>query len=299
MIVTFEKCVPTKLEHKKMSVVAEYRARKTSRSPEVKSKEKGIHVACVQETRWKGQKAKGIKGYKLWYTGLDSRRIGVDILVSNDIPKQLVEVRRCSDRIMLVRIVVGEEITSIVSAHGPQMGLDEQVKCEFWDNLGDLIRTIPHDEKVFAGGDFNGHIGRDAGNFNSAHGGFGLGARNESGENLLEFALAKDLVIANSIFRKKEENLTTYKSGGHATQVDYFLVRKGNRASCLDFKVVLGTEMPTQHRLLILVFRMRKKITEKKVKSKGKIIWERLKGDKVTTLASKISGLLKPVRGCE
>ena len=28
-----------------------------------------IHIACVQETRWKGQKAKGIKGYKLWYAG--------------------------------------------------------------------------------------------------------------------------------------------------------------------------------------------------------------------------------------
>ena len=29
-----------------------------------------------------------------------------------------------------------------------------------------------------------------------------------------------------------------------------FLVCKGDRASCLDFKVVLGIEMPTQHRLL-------------------------------------------------
>ena len=53
-----------------------------------------------------------------------------------------------------------------------------------------------------------------------------MGARNEIRENLLEFALAKDLVIENSIFRKKDEHLTTYKSGGHATQVDYFLVRK-------------------------------------------------------------------------
>ena len=182
-----------------------------------------------------------------------------------------------------------EEIISIVSAYGPQVRLDEQVKCEFWDNLGDLMRTIPEDEKVFLGGDFNRHIGRDAGNYNSVHGGFGLGARNESGENLLEFALAKELVIANSIFRKKDEHLITYKSGGHATQVDYFLVRKGDRASCLDCKVVLGTEMPTQHRLLVLVFRMRKKIVEKKVESRGKIMWGRLKGDMVTTLSSKIS----------
>ena len=73
-------------------------------------------VACVQETRWKGKKAKGIRGYKLWYTGLDGRRKGVGILVFNDILKQLVEVKRCGYRIMLVRIVVREEIISIVSA---------------------------------------------------------------------------------------------------------------------------------------------------------------------------------------
>ena len=113
---------------------------------------------------------------------------------------------------MLVRIVVGEDIISIVSPYGPQVRLDEQVKCEFWDNLGDLMRTIPEDEKVFLGGDLNGHIGRDASNYNLVHGGFGLGARNESGENLLDFVLAKKLVIANSIFRKKDEHLITYKS---------------------------------------------------------------------------------------
>ncbi|XP_057523856.1 uncharacterized protein LOC130803670 [Amaranthus tricolor] len=182
--------------------------------------------------------------YKLYAT-LYYKRNGVDILVSNDILKQLVEVSRCNERIMPVRIVVGEEIISIVSG--------------------------------------------DADNYNSVHGGFGLGARNESGESLLEFALAKELIIANFIFRKKDEHLITYKSGGHATQVDYFLVRKGDRASCLDCKVVLGTEMPTQHRLLVVVFRMSKKIVEKKVESRGKIMWGRLKGDMVTTLLSKIS----------
>ena len=33
---------------------------------------------------------------------------------------------------------------------------------------------------------------------------------------MLEFALAKGLIIANSIFKKKDEHLITYKSDGHA-----------------------------------------------------------------------------------
>ena len=76
---------------------------------------------------------------------------------------------------MLVSIVVGEEIISIVGAYRPQVGLDEQVKCKFWDNLGDLTITIPEYENNFLEGDFNGHIGKDACNYNSVHEGYCLG----------------------------------------------------------------------------------------------------------------------------
>ena len=62
----------------------------------------------------------------------------------------------------------------------------------------------------------------------------------------------------------KGEHLITYKSGGHATQIDYALVRKGDRSLCRDCKVVLGTKMPTQHWLLVLDFKMRKRVVDKK-----------------------------------
>ena len=109
------------------------------------------------------------------------------------------------------------------------------------------------------------HIGKETYNYSSVHVRFVYGVRNENGENLHKFVLAKEMVIANSILRKKDEHLITYKSCGHATQIDYCLVRKSDRISCLDCKVVLGTEMPTQHRLLVLVFRMRKHIVQKKI----------------------------------
>ena len=44
----------------------------------------------------------------------------------------------------------------------------------------------------------------------------------------------------------------------------------------MDCKVVLGTKMSTQHRLLVLVFRMKKKIVEKKVEFRGKIMWGKI-----------------------
>ena len=51
---------------------------------------------------------------------------------------------------------------------------------------------------------------------------------------------------------------------------------------------MLGTEMPTQHRLLVLVFRMKRKIAEKKIKVRQTIMWDRFKGNMVATLSSKI-----------
>ena len=101
--------------------------------------------------------------------------------------------------IMLVRLVVGEDVISIISAYEPQVGLDKEIKHELWDNLGDLD-AIPSDKKFFVGGDFNGHIDKEAVNYNSVYGEFGYGVRNESGEILLEFALAK-----------KDEHLISYK----------------------------------------------------------------------------------------
>ena len=151
--------------------------------------------------------------------------------------------------------------------------------------------TILEDEKVFLGGDFNGNIGKKVDSYESVYDSFGLGARNKSGEHLLQFSLARDLVIANSIFRKKEEHLITFKSGGHATQIDYAVVCKGDKALCRDCTVVLGTKMPTQHRLLMLVFKMRKEIVEKTIEGRRVIMWGKLKGEVTSTFSNRIKML--------
>ena len=80
--------------------------------------------------------------------------------------------------IMLVKIVVEEEDIPIVNACGPQVGHDEQMKHEFWYNIRDFMRMIPKDENVFPGVDFNGHIDREAEDYNSICGGFGFGVMN-------------------------------------------------------------------------------------------------------------------------
>jgi hypothetical protein len=67
---------------------------------------------------------------------------------------------------------------------------------------------------LFICGDFNGHVGGEAEGYEGVHGCHGFGRRNLEGELLLQFAEARDLVVANTWFTKKEKQMVTYESGG-------------------------------------------------------------------------------------
>ena len=132
----------------------------------------------MQETRWVGEKAKEIDGYKLWYLGLNRAKNGVGILIGRDLVEQVVDVRCKSDRIMSIKLVVGLKIFNVVSVYAPQIRLDEGIKRLFWEDLDAVMQSIPLNEGIFIGGDFNGHIGRKGDGYEIVHDGFGFGDRN-------------------------------------------------------------------------------------------------------------------------
>jgi len=57
---------------------------------------------------------------------------------------------------------------------------------------------MPIREKLFIGGDLNGHIGAGRYGFDSLHEGFGFGKRNEPGNLILDFTLSQDLFLVNT-----------------------------------------------------------------------------------------------------
>ncbi|XP_019250913.1 PREDICTED: uncharacterized protein LOC109229818 [Nicotiana attenuata] len=150
-----------------------------------------VNIACVQETRWVGSKARDADEYKLWYYGVLKSKNIVGILVDRDLRESVVEVRRV--KLMAIKLVLGEYTLNVVSAYALQTNLDEEVKRSFWEGLDEIVRSIsPAESEV--------------------HGGFSFGDRNRRGTSLLDFAKAFELVIANSIFPKREEYLVTFQS---------------------------------------------------------------------------------------
>jgi hypothetical protein len=76
-----------------------------------------------------------------------------------------------------------------------------------------LVRSVRSGNKLFTGGYLNGHVGTSNTVFEGVHGGFGYGIRNQEGEDVLSFALAYDMIVANTLFKKRESHLVTFSSG--------------------------------------------------------------------------------------
>lgn len=237
-----------------------------------------VHVACIQETKWKGSKAREIgNGYRLFYHGTGNTRNGVGIVLDREFSSMVVDVKRISDRLMIIRLVVDGGRVSVVSAYAPQVGCSDEEKMKFWEMLEQALLEIPKEEKVIIGADLNGHVGKDRKGFMRQHGGWGYGARNEGGEEILKVAQAYDLAIVNTFFQKKEEHLITFKSGPSKSQIDFFLVRREELKGAKDCKVIPGESLTAQHRVLVMDFRIAVVKKRRPQRDKKKIRWWRMK----------------------
>ena len=182
---------------------------KSREIPDIMHRRK-IMIACVQETKWKGSKAKEIgEGFKLYYHGICRARNGIGIILSKEWQDKILEIKRISDRIMTMKLVSGNTMLNIISVYAHQVGCSQQEKDQFYENLESEMRRIPLHEELIIGGDLNGHVGKDRSNFEREHGGHGYGQQNPEGESILRFAQAYNLVVVNTYFQKKDEHLIT------------------------------------------------------------------------------------------
>ena len=211
-----------------------------------------VDILCVQETRWKGSKARNIGGgYKLYYHGVDGKRNGVGIVLREELTESVLEVKRVSDRVMGIRLGIGGVILNVLCAYAPQVGCEQEEKERFWQDMDELLDGVPRVDKVVLGADLNGHVGEGNRGDEEMMGRYGYGLRNEEGQRVVDFAKSAELAVVNTYYKKKEEHRITYKSGGRRTQVDYILCRRRDVKEVVDCKVVVGESVATQHRMVL------------------------------------------------
>lgn len=258
--------------------------------------ERRVDIACLQETKWKGAKAKPLPaGYKLWYNGTTANRNGVAVVASHELSESVTEVIRVSDRLMAMRFDFKSHAMFVVSCYSPQTGCSDTEKDEFWASLDDLLKQCRDDEFPIVGGDLNGHVGKERPvGFEDCHGGEGYGVANEDGERILVCCNDNGLSLVNTFFKKRDSHKITYNSGGRSSQIDFFAIPRKNLRGVHNCKVIPSDNVTPQHRPLIMDIRLQGRKVHRKKNDIPRIKWWRCKKD-VNTLASKLCEGLGPM----
>ena len=105
------------------------------------------------------------------------------------------------------------------------------------------------------------------------------GSRSQEGEEVLNFTLAYDLLIANTLFRKRESHLMTFRSGQDSSKIDFILARMEDRRDCLDSRVIPGECVVPQHKLVVADFRFWVRVNRDKRAKIMKTKWWKLRGE--------------------
>ncbi|KAK2880212.1 hypothetical protein Q8A73_022910 [Channa argus] len=106
-----------------------------------------VDILCVQETRWKGSKARSLgAGFKLFYHGSDRKRNGVGAILKEQFVRNVLEVKRVSDRLMSLKLEVEGVMFNVVSGYAPQVGCELEEKEKFWSELDEVMQIIPREK---------------------------------------------------------------------------------------------------------------------------------------------------------
>jgi len=61
------------------------------------------------------------------------------MIIDKQLLEDVVEVRRKSDRILLVELILGRTIFNIISVYASQVELIESSKYQFWEDLDEIV----------------------------------------------------------------------------------------------------------------------------------------------------------------
>ena len=144
---------------------------------------RSVDVLSLQETKWKGSKARNIGGgCKIFYNGAYGRRNG--IVVREELVESVLEMKRVSDRLMAMKLEVKGSILNRVSAYAPHVNNSIGKKNNFWQDLDDrkCIKTGKDSSGYGLGHVGKGNIGNE-----KIMGRYGAGTRNKEGSMVVDF----------------------------------------------------------------------------------------------------------------
>ena len=142
---------------------------------------------------------------------------------------------------------------SLLSVYAPKCGLSDSVKDLYYDQLRAVTAIIQASESPSPCSDWNGHVRSTGSGYKVVNGGYGYSKPDpdSEGERILEYALAYDLFLGNTCFKKRDSQVITYRSGDTTTQKDFVLVRKSLHKIVMDVKMIPAEKVGLRDQLLV------------------------------------------------
>ncbi|KAF3688243.1 Craniofacial development protein 2 p97 bucentaur protein [Channa argus] len=163
-----------------------------------------VDILCVQESRWKGSKARSLgAGFKLFYHGSDRKRNGVVVILKEEFVRNVLEVKSVSDRLMSLKLEIEGVMFKVVSGYVPQVGCQLEEKEKFWSELDEVMQSIPRGERVVIGEYFNGYVGEGNRGDENVMGRFGLQDRNAEGQMVVDFGKRMEMAVVKTFFQTR------------------------------------------------------------------------------------------------
>ncbi|VDL89415.1 unnamed protein product [Schistocephalus solidus] len=137
-----------------------------------------------------------------------------------------------------------EEFATIISAYAPPMTSSDAAKDKFYEDLHNLLVTVPKVDKLIVLGDLNARVGTDHAAWQGVPGPHGLGSCNDNGLLLLQTCVEHRLLLTNTFFRRptREKATWMHPRSRRWQLLDYVLFRRRDRQDVLVTKAICDAD---------------------------------------------------------
>ncbi|XP_067909771.1 uncharacterized protein, partial [Heterodontus francisci] len=146
-----------------------------------------VDIAALQETRLPAGGSLAEQDYTFFWQGRDPeepRQHGVGFAIRNSLLSMIEPPSNGSERILSIRLLTTSGPVHLLSIYAPTLCCTPEAKDQFYEELHNIISSIPNTEHLFllGGGDFNARVGADHDSWPSCLGRYGVGRMNENGQ---------------------------------------------------------------------------------------------------------------------
>lgn len=150
-----------------------------------------LNIAAIQETRWPGQGNLKINNWTYFYSGGLDHQAGVGFVVNDKLLPNVKRFETINDRICYLELKCKWYNLIIINGYAPTEDKNEAIKNEFYERLDTVWDLLPNSKAKILLGDFNS---------------------NDNGTRLINFAMARDMVVSSTTLPHKNIHKQTWVS---------------------------------------------------------------------------------------